>query len=90
MSFLPRILPLRFLAKARCWGSGAELFAFCHAEFISASLSVPPLPAGKAGISESIYITPESSSGPETLKRVQGDNIVFPQQILISWKGRPE
>jgi len=24
MSFLPRILPLRFLAKARCWGSGAE------------------------------------------------------------------
>jgi hypothetical protein len=42
---------------------GAELFAFCHAEFISASLSVPPLPArpttpfgraGKAGFSKSI------------------------------------
>jgi hypothetical protein len=35
----------------------------CHAEFISASLSGSPLPAGKAGISESIYINPESSSG---------------------------
>jgi hypothetical protein len=39
---------------------GAELFAFCHAEFISASLSGSPLPAGKAGISESMYINPES------------------------------
>jgi hypothetical protein len=27
-------------------------------------------------ISETIYINPESSSGSETLKRVQGDNIV--------------
>ena len=34
-------------------------------------------------VSESIYINPESSSGSETLKLVQGDNIVFPQQILI-------
>jgi hypothetical protein len=41
----------------------------CHAEFISVSLSGSPLPArpatpfgraGKAGISESIYINPES------------------------------
>ncbi len=45
----------------------------CHAEFISASLSGSP-------ISESIYINPESGSGSETLKRVQGDNIGFPLQ----------
>jgi hypothetical protein len=44
MSFLPRILPMRFLAKARCWGSGAEPGPEkCHAEFISASLSGSPI-----------------------------------------------
>jgi hypothetical protein len=47
---------------------GAELFAFCHAEFISASLSVP------------IYI--KMSRDPETIlkrvqHRIQGDNIVL-------------
>ncbi len=57
---------------------GAELFAFCHAEFISAS----PLPAGKAGISESIYINPESIL-KRVQHRIQGDNKVFVQQKLI-------
>ncbi len=41
---------------------GAELFAFCHAEFISASLS-------GSLISEYINIDPESSSGSETLNQ---------------------
>ncbi len=76
-AFLPKVGSVR--AKAR---SGAEPGPEkCHAEFISASLSGSPLPArpatpfgraGKAGISESTYINPESSSGSETLKTSSG------------------
>jgi len=86
---LPKVGSVR--AEARNGGSGAELFAFCHAEFISASLSESPLPArpappfgraGKAGISESIYINSETIL-KRVQHRIQGDNIVFPQLSLI-------
>jgi hypothetical protein len=65
---------------------GAELFAFCYAEFISASLSGSPLPAGKAGISESIYINmlrdPETSSGRQN--RVSAKILITVNQIFVS------
>ena len=71
---LPKVGSVR--AEARNGGSGAELG--------------PELNSGSS-ISESIYIYIKMLRDPETIlkrvqHRIQGDNIVFPQQILIIWK----